>query len=288
MPKSAERVAANAQLARSLELRAIVSRSRGEFEDALDLAQLAVDFSSFNHPGWFVSPTLERELMAVGQSVVEPVIDVSRAGGEIVHLLNGPVDEVMVEAHRWWDDDPSARVLASSASTIRPVQAANDLRRELGTASLVVCHGSGSGIVPFLALAGWAERPPVVLVEGRRPAFWCGVAIGDVVVHMAVETMALAVKRRCIAASRAVVVEPGAVRSSESAAMLESFGEHARSLGSPRFADSGVAGSWICCRRKRVEAAGVQRRSDGGSGFTPPVATARASQGSMRLGGHRS
>ena len=125
-------------------------------------------------------------------------------------------------------------MLASPDSAIRPERAANDLRREVATASLVVCHGSGSWIVLFLVLAGWAERPPVVLVEARCPAFWCGVAIGEVVVHGAVEAMALGVERRCIAVSRGVVVEPEELRSSELAAMLGAFGEHARPLGPPR------------------------------------------------------
>ena len=169
-------VAVNAQVVVGLELRATVQLAAGRADLAAGFLQLASDVANRNHPGWFVSPALEQMILDLGQT-----LDADAAGvdplGPIVHVLADDAGAVIQSAREWWRLDTDARLLALPDRSTGPLAAARELREQMAGASLVVIHGSGAAIAPLVALAGWATRPPAMLVEPERLAFWGGIGV---------------------------------------------------------------------------------------------------------------
>ena len=200
-------VAVNAQVVVGLELRATVQLAAGRADLAAGFLQLASDVANRNHPGWFVSPALEQMILDLGQT-----LDADAAGvyplGPIVHVLADDAGAVIQSAREWWRLDTDARLLALPDRSTGPLAAARELREQMAGASLVVIHGSGAAIAPLVALAGWATRPPAMLVEPERLAFWGGIGVLDAVIHQSSTAVALAAERRCLPTGRSVLIEP--------------------------------------------------------------------------------
>ncbi|MDG2114166.1 MAG: hypothetical protein P8N02_16330 [Actinomycetota bacterium] len=200
-------VGVNAQVVVGFELRATVQLASGNVDAAAGFVQLAADVSARNHPGWFVSPAMEELIGALGASLDadEPGVD---ATGPVVHVLAGEAGTIIQEAREWWRMHPEARLLALPDRTSGPLDAARELRAQMGGASMVVVHGTGAAIAPLVALAGWARRPPAVFIEPQQLGFWAGIGVFDAVVHNSTTAMALAGERRCLPTGRSVLVEP--------------------------------------------------------------------------------
>ena len=199
-------VSVNAQVVAGFELRATVQLAAGRPQLAAGFLQLAADVASRNHPGWFVSPAMEELIVGLAEQLDAdaPGLDPS---GPTVHILAGEAGVLIHDAREWWRHDVDARLLALPERTAGPLQAAADLRAQMAGASMVVLHGPGNAIAPLIALAGWATRPPIVMIEPERLGFWAGISVVDAVVHCSSTAVALAAERRCVASGRSVLVE---------------------------------------------------------------------------------
>lgn len=199
-------LAVNAQVVTGLELRATVQLASGHPDAAAGFLQLAADVASRNHPGWFVSPALEDLVSQLGD-LLDADVDGVDPDGPIVHVLAGEAGNLIQDAREWWRHDPTARLVALPNQLEGPLVDAARLRSELAGASMVVLHGPGTAIAPLIAMAKWARRPPLVVVEPDLLGFWAGVGVLDAVVHSSSAAMALAAERRCVASGRSVLVE---------------------------------------------------------------------------------
>ena len=200
-------LAANAQVVAGLELRATVQMSSGRPDLAAGLLQLAADVAARNHPGWFVSPAMEAMIRELGR-LLDPDAPGVDPEGPISHVLAGEAGVIVHGAREWWRFDSSARLVALPSGLDGVLADAAQVRRELAGSSMVVLHGDGAALAPLIAMAGWARRPPVVLVEHDALTGWPGVGVLDAVVHSSGAAMALASERRCLPTGRSVLVEP--------------------------------------------------------------------------------
>ena len=242
------------QVLRGLELRAVIQLARGLPASAAAVLQVAVSFAARNHPGWFISPTIERAIAEIGELLdtdfveadgsetgdfeTEP-LSASRPDGCVVHVLAGPASELMSEGRCWWEADPTSRIVPLPDVALDILGAASCLRADFAGASLVVLHGPGIALVPLIALAGWKDRPPVVAIEAARTAFWSGIAATDLVIHPSNAAMALGVERRCLPPERGVLVERHERQSSNDLqGVLHQCADRARQLGHPRVPDA--------------------------------------------------
>jgi hypothetical protein len=225
----------NDQVLRGLELRAVVQLARGCTESCASVLQVAVSFAARNHPGWFMSPTIERAIVELGSTIESDDLPRSRPDGPVAHVLAGPAAELLVDARNWWGGDRTCRIVPLPDVADGVIDAASRLRADIAGSSLVVIHGPGIAVAPLIALAGWSERPPVVTVESSRTAFWAGVAVSDMVVHWSNAAMALAVERRCLPAERGVLVERHERQSAEGLlGVLNTCIDRSIRLGRPR------------------------------------------------------
>ena len=94
---------------------------------------------------------------------------------------------------------------------------ARSLQACISDADLVVLHVHNQDIVPFLALAGMTQRPPVILLNHADHVFWVGADFVDLVVSTRRSGHELCASRRGIASDRNALlplcVEPVARRS---------------------------------------------------------------------------
>lgn len=196
----------NAHTVAGFELRATVCLASDRPGLAAGYLQLAADVASRNHPGWFASPPLEEMIQQLAGYL--PVPD--RGGdpdGHITHVLAGEAGTLIHDARNWWRLDPEARLVALPDGQDGPLGGAAELRQQCVGSSLVVLHGDGAALAPLIALAGWPEGPPVVMVEPAHLSFWAGTGVVRAVLHHSDTGAALAAERRCQAPGRGVLVD---------------------------------------------------------------------------------
>lgn len=79
---------------------------------------------------------------------------------------------------------------------------ARDLQSAFAGADLVVLHVYNQDIIPFLAMAGMARRPPVLLLNHADHVFWLGAGLVDGVISSRRSGHQLCARRRGIPAER--------------------------------------------------------------------------------------
>ena len=212
-----------------------VDRQPLDAELSVFWAQVAAEYAWRNHPGSFASDVLERRVAALAP----PVSPEQRAPGgvpeHVLHVLTTayPIGGHTRLAWRWIEADAERtssvvltrqgrhpvpaelRAAASGAGgTVRELGAqrcalaqAEALRERMADADVVVLHVHPYDALPIIALAGWAGRPPTILVNHADHVFWLGVSVADVVVCVRGSGSRLAQERRGVA-SEAIALLP--------------------------------------------------------------------------------
>jgi hypothetical protein len=227
----------------------------GRLDRAAAAAQVAANYATFWHGGHFVSAGLERALQAIGERSASsdgrgrrPVDP--RRGMKVLHVAT---EVVVMGGHgrmmaRWishdsdnchslaltrqWVEVPRGLHNAVTATGGRTAALNRDIggllawARELqcliAEADIVVLHVHNMDIVPFIALAGMRQRPPVMFVNHSDHSFWLGAGFSDLVVNTRVSGHRLSASRRGIEAGRNALMplclEPIARQASREAA----------------------------------------------------------------------
>ncbi|MFC3167235.1 hypothetical protein [Paracoccus fontiphilus] len=179
---------------------------------AASLAQVAANHAVVWHPGIFASGALDDLLGRLGAAALPmPFKRGERRAGplEILHVVT-QVSAIGGHVRMLWhwigEDGGNRHSLAMTRQTaplpgplVKAVQAAGgtvshvnrtpggllpwarNLQALLAKADLVVLHVHNQDIIPFLALGGMAERPPVLLVNHADHVFWLGAGLVDCV-----------------------------------------------------------------------------------------------------------
>ncbi|WP_226579013.1 glycosyltransferase family protein [Acuticoccus sediminis] len=211
---------------------------QGRYAHAAAAAQAAASYAVFWHPGVFHSAPLERLLHLLGAKALSADDLRGRDGGrgqrpENLRVLHVATQVGAVGGHvrmmwRWIREDCRNRhsvaltrqfgsVPASLGDAVERsggavsllnhapgsyLEWARRLRDRMNEADLVVLHSNSMDIIPFVALGGLRQRPPVVLLNHSDHMFWLGAGIADSVVNTRRSGRDLCVARRGIASER--------------------------------------------------------------------------------------
>jgi glycosyltransferase involved in cell wall biosynthesis len=214
--------------------------TRGRFGTAAAYAQVAGQFAWMNHTGLFASPELEAMLFELSARVPEHRSARFRskegAAGDpctVLHVITqaygtgGSTQTVKC----WVDRDRGRRHricitrqarsplpeglgarLASPSDLLRLDGSAGDLlaraaalRAIAAECDVVVLHVHPYDVVPVLAFAGRAGRPPAIYVNHADHVFWLGTGITDVLMNMRESGRDLAIARRGIEPARCII-----------------------------------------------------------------------------------
>jgi hypothetical protein len=207
---------------------------RRRYAEAAAAAQVAANYAVLWHTGLFASRTLERLLQTLGEAALPMPSTEACAAGPRLRVLHVASRVAAVGGHtrmlwRWIDHDnrnmhsvaltrqtqqiPRA-LHAAVAGRIRYINRrvggllgwARSLQAALAEADLVVLHVDNQDVIPFLALAGMGQRPPVVLVNHADHMFWLGVDFVDLVVSTRLSGHQFCVARRGVEANRNVLL----------------------------------------------------------------------------------
>ena len=211
----------------------------GRYAEAAAAAQVAANHSVMWHPGLFVCGPLEdsiRRLGATALGELSPRRPKPAAGAtiRILHVASkvAPVYGGSRMIWRWIDHDTAnTHSVALTRQVARvPNQLSNSVRRSGGTlhlvnraagsildwarllqcdikgADLVVLHAANFDVIPFLALAGMAERPPVVLLDHSDHVLWLGASFADLIVCTRRSGRNICVSRRGIEPCRTALL----------------------------------------------------------------------------------
>ena len=225
------RIAGNATVLEALEDRVEALAAAGDVHTAVAVAQIAGEFAYRNHAGVFASPRLERVLADLGRAHV-PAPDAAPPArpGEVVHVLSEAYDTGGHSrlAWRWIARDAGRRSSVALTRQHAPVPPAlsaavegrvlridaaggllaraRALREAVAGAEAVVLHVHMYDVVPLLAFADPAHRPPVVFLDHADHLFWLGTGVADAVTSCRPLAEDLQVRRRGIARERSTPV----------------------------------------------------------------------------------
>jgi glycosyltransferase involved in cell wall biosynthesis len=228
--------AAMAAQARIFEAFALAALRVEDPQEAAGLAQIAYSFADRRHPGAMLHAGLEARLHAIGRAHVPgDAAAPRRARGTRERILHVTTKVFATGGHtrvmeRWieLDDGRESTVLllrqneplpaalrATLERTGTPaiygfqgtlLERARDLRRLAAEFDAVVLHISPFEIVPALAFADPAGRPPAILYNHASHKLWAGVAASDVVASLWQLDADDAVARRGVPAERSLVL----------------------------------------------------------------------------------
>lgn len=214
---------------------------------AMRLFSAAASFATHYHPGFFVDPVAEKELLSIGQSVdcdeSAGSVDTTRRGGEretLLHVLSevsqvGGIWRTLIHwirhdtrfSHsivvlRQRDPDAVAWFHGQLEGFVTEVieldPDSNLLSRAMELRSIArrgfsgcVVHVGQAESIPTVAFAV-DDCPPVMLVDHADHSFWLGVAVSDIIVHQRPVGAELCRERR---GARACFVLPIPLRTQE-------------------------------------------------------------------------
>ncbi len=230
------RMAANDALLSRLESLVELLWAERKAEGAVAWAAIAAYFATFNHPGRFYSPRLERVLAAIGRAAV-PAPAPARRGrdarcGRVLHVLTEAYD---TGGHtrlcwRWIERDSDRRhsvVLTSPGSGLPEaleaaargsggtvtrlpagsrIERARCLRARAEEFDAVVLHHHMFDPLPALAFADRAGGPAVLVEDHADHLFWLGAGTADVLVNGRFPGLELASARRGIEPERCLML----------------------------------------------------------------------------------
>lgn len=197
--------------------------------------QVASNHAVIWHSGLFASARLESVIRSVGKAALPTAGHVrgrTRPDGcmEVLHVASrvARIGGGSRMLWRWVGQDQSNRhsvaltrqvdplppqlrdaITRSRGQIFRPnlslgsvLAWARRLQAVIGDADLAVFHVDNFDVVPFLALAGMEERPPILLVNHSDHVFWVGAGFVDLVVNTRRSGLELCVSRRGIGSER--------------------------------------------------------------------------------------
>lgn len=236
-----KRLDANHAVFERLLGRSLACLDHGLHERSAVFAEIAAHHATWRHTGVFASPPLEAVLAALAERgvprapsrvgparasaaascVLPRVLHVASMVSGLAGLQQLVRRWIEIDASRchsvavsqWSAEPPPARleqVVRRSGGRIEQIgnqcpdllTRAERIRTLADDADLVVLHLQTEDAVPFLALAGSAQRPPVVLVNHADHAFWLGASLVDGVVNLRSSGLHLCHERRGVALER--------------------------------------------------------------------------------------
>jgi glycosyltransferase involved in cell wall biosynthesis len=235
---------------------------RKQYAAAAAYGELAALYAISRHCGLFVSPALERVLIAIGQQAFGEAARPVRRSSQYPprHVLHVSTRVMPVGGHsrmiwRWIQQDEGRthslaltrqtsqvpamlrHAVASSGGRLYRVNRAvggliawaRQLREVAANVDLVVLHSFNDDVIPLIALACRDRSPPVIFLDHADHIFWLGAGISDVVVSLRESGMRLAQQRRGILPERSLLL-PTVVMPAE---RLHSREEAKRRIGLP-------------------------------------------------------
>lgn len=223
------------------ELQALIAEAErlivtGRQEEAIVATQIAVHHAVIWHCGVYASPALERLIRQLGLAalatngastrspdrpldrlrVLHVASEIRAIGGHARMLWrwigrdHGNVHSVALTRQTMRTPEALAHAVAATGGAVswinrRPggaVAWARALQRVMEGADLVFLHVNNYDILPFLALAGMRNPPPVALLNHCDHLFWLGADFVDAVVNTRRSGHALCADRRGIAPER--------------------------------------------------------------------------------------
>lgn len=206
------------------------------FRDAAAAASVAANHAVLWHSGRFVCPEIEGLIARLGAAALP------YRGADAQTAFSGSVLHVATEfyavgghsrmATHWINEDRAHRhslvitrqhepvppglsaAIAKSGGTLTLLNRApgdlldwaRRLQPLLAAAELVVLHVHSMDVIPFLALAGMENRPPVIIVNHADHLFWIGVDQVDLVLSSRMSGDRLTKDRRDIPDERRAVI----------------------------------------------------------------------------------
>ena len=208
---------------------------RRRYREATAASQLAATYAMLWHPGQFASPRLEQTLRTIGAMALpfcaaNRPLNVNQRQLVILHIATCVHD---IGGHvrmmwRWIRHDPGHCHSVALTRQYRPIPPqlssavrktggrvhvlngamggllawAGDLQTLIHQADIVVLHTNPNDTIPFLALAGMANRPPVALLNHADHIFWLGTSFADLIVSTRRSGLRLCVERRGLVSGR--------------------------------------------------------------------------------------
>lgn len=232
------RLATHAAVFRGFVATAAEQVRAGQVDAACAWAQIAADHAWRNHTGLFVSPELERQLLAIGAGLPDRCDarpDRGRSPERVLHVLTQALG---VGGHtrlvwRWIEHDTArAHSVVLTRQITLPVPAGlvaavrrsggtlRHLDRRLGGLTAralalrdaaraydrVVLHPHPYDAVPLVAFGRRDAAPPVIHMNHADHVFWLGVGVADLFANIRESGRSVAARRRMVAAERLTVL----------------------------------------------------------------------------------
>ncbi len=211
---------------------------RGKYAEAAASAQVAANFAVFWHAGVFSSPRLEEAIRKLGQraipslapkaarhdgtnlAILHVVTELSEIGGHTRMITrwvgHDNANVHSVAATRQHEPTPARLkdVISSTGGSIIQLNLeiggildwARNLQELIVKADLVIFHVHNMDVIPFLALSGLRNRPPVAMVNHSDHLFWIGVSFVDHVICTRRSGLKLCVDRRGVSPDQAILL----------------------------------------------------------------------------------
>lgn len=206
----------------------------GRLREATAAAQVAANHAVLWHHGRFACPELEDALARIGATArPHPGSPRMRAAGRPLNVLHVATEVYAIGGHsrmaeQWIREDGSSRhslaltrqhgavpgsmtdAIAAAGGTVVELNRtpgslldwARRLQSEMAKADVVVLHVHSMDVLPFIACAGMARRPPLLLVNHTDHLFWVGARFVDLVVCTRRSGHRLCLDRRGVPAER--------------------------------------------------------------------------------------
>lgn len=214
-------------------IRPLIEKHR--YGDAATAAQLAASYAVQWHTGAFRSGELERAINDLGVAalgrqnsgrtrhhgdsdmrILHVATHVGRVGGHVRMIWRWIKEDTrnvhsvaltrqfsaIPENLRSAVDESGGRIHLLNKAPGRYLGWARHLRSRMQAADLVILHSDSKDIIPFLAIAGMQDRPPLVLLQHTDHLFWLGTGVVDAVVSSRISGRNLCILRRGIEAER--------------------------------------------------------------------------------------
>jgi len=198
--------------------------------------ELAAQFASHNHPGFFASLELEDLVSVIASRLAQTPPGSAPAPKAVETVLHVMTEAYPTGGHsrlvqRWIEQDPSRRhslvvtspyetipdwlvaAVRSASGTVTQLLSESDLTarveslRAISAAhDITLLSTHPFDCLPLMAFGGRTDRPPVAFIDHRDHVFWVGRQAADLVVHLGDAGRRLGERRRGLSPSSTTVL----------------------------------------------------------------------------------